>query len=156
MKKLSAILGALVLGACTTIGSGSGTLGADSQPVNFAWKSDYNDTSGTLSATLADGKVFSGPYVQATSETRTDDFAPMWNGWNYGWPDWRWGGRGLPLTSFTTEYSGRVLANLQASDGARMRCHFQLNNPPAGMKGGGQGHCEIKGGSTIDAVFPTT
>ena len=51
----------------------------------------------------------------------------MWVGWNYGWPDWTWGG--LPATAFTTQYSGRVMANLQSSDGKQ-------------------------GGSTVDAVIP--
>lgn len=60
------------------------------------------------------------------------------------------------MTSFTTLYSARVLANLQADDGERMRCHFVLNRPPAGMSGGGQGHCRIRGGGTVDAVFPAT
>src|SRR6266850_1045447 len=124
MKKLFAVLGAsLALGAvttaCTTMGTGTGSLGADDKPVSFAWKSTDGGTSGTMSATLADGKTFSGAYVQPTNTTRTDEFAPMWVGWNYGWPDWTWGG--LPATAFTTQYSGRVMANLQSSDGGRRR-----------------------------------
>ena len=155
MKKLFAVLGAsLALGACTTMGTGTGTIGENNKPVSFAWKSTDGGTSGTMSATLADGKTFSGPYVQPTNTTRTDEYAPMWVGWNYGWPDWTWGG--FPATAFTTQYSGRVMANLQSSDGKRMRCHFQLNNPSAGIAAGGQGHCQIKGGSTVDAVFAAT
>ena len=155
MKKLFAVLCAgLALGACTTMGTGTGSLGADNKPVNFAWQSTDGGTSGTMTATLADGKTFSGPYVQATSEARSDAFAPMWAGWNYGWPDWTWGD--MPMTSFSTVYSGRVMANLQATDGKRMRCHFQLNNPAAGMEAGGQGHCQLQGGGNIDAVFPAT
>jgi hypothetical protein len=35
-----------------------------------------------------------------------------------------------------------------------MRCRFDLNDPPSGMSGGGQGKCQVAGGATIDAVFP--
>jgi hypothetical protein len=143
-----------VLAACTTIGTGTGSFESDNQPVSFAWTSKDGGTSGTMSATLADGKVFSGPYLQVTSTARSDNFAPLWSGWDYGWPDLRWGGAGMPFTSFQTVYSGRVMANLQATDGKRMRCHFQLNNPSAGMEGGGQGQCQVQGGATVDAVFP--
>jgi hypothetical protein len=60
----------------------------------------------------------------------------------------------MPMTSFQTVYSGRVMANLQAADGKHMRCHFHLNNPSSGMEGGGQGQCQVQGGGAVDAVFP--
>ena len=152
MKRLFTTLCAgMVLGACTTMGTGSGTLGADNKPVSFSWKSTDGGTSGTMTATLAGGQIYSGPYLEVTSTARTDDFAPMWSGWNYGWPDWTWGS---PISSFQTVYSGRVMANLQATDGKHMRCHFQLNNPSSGMQGGGQGQCQVQGGGTVDAIFP--
>ena len=155
MKSSLAILCAsLVLGACTTIGTGTGTLGADNQPVNFAWTSTDGGTSGTMTATLADGSAFSGAYLQVTSTARNDDFAPMWSEWNYGWPDWQWAGAGMPISSFQTVYSGHVMANLQSTDGKHMRCDFYLNNPSSGMEGGGQGQCQVQGGATVDAVFP--
>lgn len=152
---IAALCVGLALGACTTMGTGTGTLGAGNKPVNFAWKSSDGGTSGTMTATLSDGSVFTGPYLQVTSTARNDDFAPMWSGWNYGWPDWQWAGAGMPISSFQTVYSGRVMANLQASDGKHLRCHFQLNNPSSGMQGGGQGQCQLQGGGTVDAVFPT-
>jgi hypothetical protein len=152
---IAALCVGLALGGCTTMGTGTGTLGAGNKPVNFAWKSSDGGTSGTMTATLSDGSVFTGPYLQVTSTARNDDFAPMWSGWNYGWPDWQWAGAGMPITSFQTVYSGRVMANLQASDGKHLRCHFQLNNPSSGMQGGGQGQCQVQGGGTVDAVFPT-
>jgi hypothetical protein len=34
-----------------------------------------------------------------------------------------------------------------------MRCHFNLNDPLAGMGGGGQGQCQLAGGATVDATF---
>jgi hypothetical protein len=158
MKRSVAILCAsFALAACTEMGSGSGSLESDNQPVSFAWKSKDGGTNGTMTATLASGQVFSGPYLQVTSDARTEDLAPLWGGWNYGRPDWTWG---RPTSSFeswpsfTTIYSGRVVANLQANDGKHLRCHFLLNDPTAGMRGGGQGQCQLKGAGTVDAVFP--
>ncbi len=69
-----------------------------------------------MSAALKDGQTFSGPYLQVTSTTRSQDFDPLWTGWEYGWGGW--GGFGpFPGTAFTTHYSGRVMANLQAAAG---------------------------------------
>ena len=147
-----ALLGAgVLLGACTTMGTGSGSLGA--KPVSFSWKSTDGGTTGTMSATVASGKTFSGPYLQVTKQARTEDFAPMWAGWGYGWRDWAWGPPSAD-TAFTTVYSNRVIANLKSDDGQRLRCHFNLNTPSDGMSGGGQGQCQLQNGGTVDAVFP--
>jgi hypothetical protein len=105
-----------------------------------------------MSATLAGGKTFSGPYLQVTKQARTEDFVPMWAGWGYGWSDWTWGAG--PNTAFSTVYSDRVMANLKSADGKRLRCHFNLNHPSDGMSAGGQGQCQLQGGGTVDAVFP--
>jgi hypothetical protein len=146
--------GALALGACTTMGSGTGSESPGNAPVAFAWKSTDGGTSGTMSATLADGKSFSGPYLEITSQARNEDFNPMWTGWQYGWNDWgAWGP--FPDSGYTTLYSGRVVANLQGPDAQRMRCRFNLNDPMGGMGGGGQGKCQL-GGKSVDAVFPSS
>ena len=65
------------------------------------------------------------------------------------WSDWQFG-----LNPITTTHSGKVVANLTGPDSQRMRCNFDLNNPIAGMGGGGQGKCQVAGGTTVDAVFP--
>jgi hypothetical protein len=150
---LTALLCAgIALSACTTMGTGTGSVSPGNAPVTFAWKSKDGGTRGTMSATLAGGDTFSGPYLQITSEARSQDFDPLWNGWNHGWGDWGFGGP-FPASAFTTVYSGRVLANLEAADGQRMRCQFHLNYPIAGMGGGGQGQCQLANGRTVDAVF---
>jgi hypothetical protein len=69
----------------------------------------------------------------------------MWWGWSTGWADWQ------PVN--TTNYSGNVVANLRGPGVQRMRCHFNLNDPLAGMGGGGQGQCQLAGGATVDATF---
>src|SRR5258706_8188582 len=143
---------AVALNACTTMGTGTGSVSPGNEPVTFSWKSTDGGVSGTMSAALKDGQTFSGPYLQVTSTTQSQAFQPLWTGWDYGW-----GGRGgfgpFPDTAFTTRYSGRVMANLQAADGQHMRCHFHLNQ---GMGGGGQGQCQLNGGRSVDALFPTS
>jgi hypothetical protein len=138
------------------MGNGTGTVSPGGEAVQFSWKSTDGGVSGTMSAALNDGQTFSGPYLQVTSTTQSQDFQPMWSGWEFGWHGWN--GMGpfgpFPETTSTTHYSGRVMANLQAADGQHMRCHFQLNHPDAGMGGGGQGQCQLKSGRSVDAVFP--
>jgi len=151
---LSALLcAAIALSACTTVGTGSGSVSPGGAPVTFAWKSTDGGTSGTMSATLADGQAFSGPYLQITHEVRREDFDPLRAGWDHGWNKWGGGWGPFPEAGFSTEYSGRVMANLQGSDAQRMRCRFHLNNAVEGMGGGGQGECQFSGGRTVAAVF---
>jgi hypothetical protein len=139
----------LFLGACTTLGTGSGSTSPGDQPVSFAWTSKDGGVTGTMSATLADGGAFTGPYLELTSISPNADLSPMWAGWgSLGWGDWQWG-----LDPVTTNYSGKVVANLQGPNAQRMRCRFDLNDPISGMGGGGQGKCQVAGGPTVDAVF---
>jgi hypothetical protein len=147
-----ALCAALALGACTTMGTGTGSVSPGNEPVKFSWKSTDGGISGTMSAALDNAQTFSGPYHQITKEARVDDLDPMWSGWQYGWNDWA--GWEPYSINFATVYSGRVMANLQAADGQHMRCRFNLNHPADGMGGGGQGACQLKSGRSVDAVFP--
>ena len=144
---------ALTLLACTTIGSGSGSLSPGNTPVAFAWTSKDGGNTGSMSATLGNGAPFNGPFLQVTSTVRTDAFEPMWRGWRRGWGDWGYWGS-YPYSEFATRYSGKVVANLNGPDSQQLRCRFHLNDAPAGMAGGGQGECQVTGGRTVDAVFP--
>jgi hypothetical protein len=145
----------LLLAGCSAAGTGSGAVEPGGAPVRLAWKSEDGGETGTMTATLPDGRTFSGPFTQVRSTARRESFAPFWNGWAPGWVDWPLMA-GQPVTEFVTVYSGRVIANLQSPDGQHMRCRFQLNKPDAGMRGGGQGQCRLADGRTIDAVFPAT
>ena len=155
------LLGAgIALGACTSMGSGTGFVGSGNEAVNFSWKSDDGSgTSGQMTATLADGKIFSGDYLELTHQTQTADLDPLWNGWdrgwNYGWNE-PFAGAEMPDFGSATQYSGRVLAKLRSADGEPMTCRFHLNVPSEGMAGGGQGKCDLKNGRSVDAVFPRT
>ena len=112
-----------------------------------------------MTATLADGKIYSGQFFQITTKTlRSIALAPLWDGWGgrRGWGGWGgWGYWGAdPSPDFITHYSGRVVANLAAPSGAHLRCRFQLVRPSEGMVGGGSGQCQLPDGTTIDATFP--
>jgi hypothetical protein len=103
------------------------------------------------------GATFEGQFVQVTQQTRSETMAPMWMGWNEGWGDWPyWSGPGLgvyDVTTFGRRYSGKVIANLRNVTGQYMRCRFDMNEPAAGMAGGGQGECQLSGGRRVDAVI---
>jgi len=78
LKTMTAILCAgIALSACTTMGSGSGSVSPGGEAVKFSWKSTDGGVSGTMSAALKDGQTFSGPYLQVTSTTRSQDFDPL-------------------------------------------------------------------------------
>jgi hypothetical protein len=145
----------LALTACAgpQTGGGSGTLETPTggAPVAFSWRSDDGGQSGTMAARLGD-RDFSGPFFQIRQEGRRRVLDPLWTGWSPGWGDWRYFGP-VPADEFVTFYSGKVVANLSSSDGGRMRCRFHLANPGAGMGGGGQGECQLKGDGMIDATF---
>jgi len=122
-------------------GNGVGSTASGADPVSFSWKSS-DSVSGTMSATLADGKTYSGQFFQITKDTTVNSVQPLWSGWSPGWGMWgggweNWGA--APSTSFVTHYSGRVVANLGAPRGEHMRCKFQLAHPSDGMAGGGRG-----------------
>ena len=69
---LSTLVATAMVAACTSMGSGSGTLAQDRNGVAFAWDSKDGGITGKMSATLIDGASFSGPFVQITSTPRDD------------------------------------------------------------------------------------
>ncbi len=145
---------ALVAG-CATMGTGTGATPSGADPVQFSWKSS-DSVSGTMDATLSDGKTYSGQFFQITKNTTVDSIGPLWSGWHSRWRGY--GGWGYwdaaPSTGFITHYSGKVVANLGAPGGDHMRCRFQLAHPSEGMAGGGRGQCQLPDGNSIDATFP--
>lgn len=136
---------------CATSGGGTGTLETGkregSEPVVFQWSAAPDATHGTIEAELADGRDFSGQFLQVTSETEGTDLEPYWGG--------MWGGPWYGMaddTAFVREYTGRVIAQLRGPDGEHMRCHFQLADPEAGPQSGGMGDCELSTGERIEDV----
>jgi hypothetical protein len=157
MNKSWLLLAPLALAACQTqtAGTGAGNVRGTQKPVAFTWQST-DDDSGGITATFGSGRVFKGSYFQITSDTRVDSLDPLWDGWGapYRSGDWRYWDRDEE-SGFYKTYSGRVLANLRASDGERMRCRFDLLSPSRGMAGGGEGRCQLSESSReINAEFP--
>jgi hypothetical protein len=161
---IAAALGSAALAGCSTLSSGMGggdlvANGAAAQPVMLSWQSHDGGISGTMAATLPDA-TYEGQFVQITQQTRQESVAPMWMGWNAGWGDWPYySGPSLGMVDMTTfgrNYSGKVIANLRNPAGQYMRCRFDMNEPAAGMAGGGQGECQLGGGRRIDAVINRT
>ncbi|MFO0583324.1 MAG: hypothetical protein U0229_13725 [Anaeromyxobacter sp.] len=148
----------LAAAGCATVatGTGAGTLtreGANAGQVAFAWRSEDGGQTGRLAATLADGRRFEGPFFQITRSVDRTRWDAMWAGWDYGWRGWRRGWAPLPEVDHATTYSGRVVANLAAPDGTRMRCKLQLQSPRSGLSGGGEGVCQVRGDGTVDVTL---
>jgi hypothetical protein len=159
MKKLIfTSLAVLALAACETpngAGTGSGNVRGTQKPVAFTWESE-GDKSGDITATFNSGRVFTGEYVQISRDVRSESLDPLWNGWDRpsnanAWRYWSASSR----SEFVRENSGRVLANLHDDKGEYMRCRFTLISPERGMKGGGEGRCQLSdSGKEINAEFP--
>jgi hypothetical protein len=142
----------IALSACTSMGTGVGSVSPGGEPVAFAWKSTNGGTTGTMTATLDGRQTFTGPYAQITKEVQNPDAGPMNAPYPFGSAEWD-GWEAFENPAFVTEYLNRVVAHLQSADGHRMRCRFNLNTPLEGMPGGGRGECQLDNGRSIDAVF---
>jgi hypothetical protein len=157
-KLIFTSLAVLALAACETpngAGTGSGNVRGTQKPVAFTWESE-GDKSGDITATFNSGRVFTGEYVQISRDVRSESLDPLWNGWDRprnanAWRYWSASSR----SEFVRENTGRVLANLHDDKGEYMRCRFTLINPERGMKGGGEGRCQLSdSGKEINAEFP--
>ena len=121
------------LGACASTGTGMGTVASSGEPVTFAWQGK-DPANGTLTATLADGRTFSGTFTQ---------LAPR--GYLGGWVK--------DTKDYGDRYSERLAARLQAGDGSTMGCLFQLDNFVGGIGEGAKGECRLED-QTIQATIP--
>jgi hypothetical protein len=148
---LGAVLVAAALAGCTTSGVGVGQSVSGNVTATFTWKAE-TASRGTMTASLSDGSVYTGPFFQITRETTVEDLGPLWVGWanRWRWRGWDFWG---PTQEVITHYTGKVLANLQGP-GGYMRCQFALASPSTGMAGGGAGQCQLPSGTVIDATFP--
>lgn len=154
------------LGAgCRHSGAGKGdlqsapapTTGAETSKgsVAFIWKSKSDPSQGKIEATLADGRRFTGEYLQMTHTATETAITPYWNAWTapaWGPPGFGYGGPAT-ATAFVTEYSGQVLAHLREAHGQKMRCRFVLKHPDRGVTDGASGDCQL---STGESVFGAT
>lgn len=140
----------LLAAACTTTGTGTAESPSGAVTGTFSWKASSPDR-GDMTAMLSNGQTYQGQFFQITRDTTIDTLGPLWTGWRR---PGRWGGWGYwdAGPSFVTQYTGKVVANLQGP-GGYMRCRFTLNRSSAGMSGGGDGQCQQPGGGIIHASF---
>src|ERR1700677_2192996 len=132
---------------CPPTGTGESSAVPATNPVKFSWTSSGN-VSGSMTATLANGETFTGRFFQITSSL-TDELGPQGPIWHQ---------EGLydvgPELQYVAHYTGRVVADLSRSDGAQIRCRFELMTPVDGMAGGARGECQLPDGPSVDAQFP--
>lgn len=141
----------LASGCAVATGTGIGFSGDGETAATFAWSSD-DGVHGQMTALLADGSYYDGPFFQITRETTFEETAPLWRGWE-GHGGWRGWPEEDAQARIAITYTGTVLANLKAASGARMRCRFALARPRVGMSGGGFGRCQLSDGAVINADF---
>ncbi len=146
-----ASIAALAVSACAITSDGlelSPEAEAGQPFVTADWRSS-DDLSGTMTVSVSDGRVFTGPYVWITAETQAALLEPLWQGWSadHGWRHWQ------PGPDFVNHYRGEILASLHAANGERLRCRFRSLNRASGMSGGGHSACQFSDGSTFDASF---
>lgn len=151
MRKM-ALIGSILLAACSHSGHGQGELvapagSAGAEPtaegvVRFEWQSGSDESHGDIRATLPGGRTFAGEYLQLRADSQTDTMGTHLV--RRTLPEWArdpWFGeepRYLPSGS-----SDRVVAHLTGPDGVQMRCRFTLENAEAGMDDGGEGSCQL-------------
>jgi hypothetical protein len=129
-------------------GASAGQEGAREGTAQFAWHSGADASQGEIQATLPDGRLFSGKYLQVRSTTEVNTAGLYYSAWSGpGWAGGPWYG-GAP-GGFVTEYSGQAVALLDSADGTQMRCKFALNTPERGMAGGGMGTCQLSDNEEI-------
>jgi hypothetical protein len=144
-----------ILISCKSTGVGEGASESGDVRAQFTWQ-QTEPSSGTLTATLTgrsgSTETYQGKFYQITSNSEIDTLSPLWHPWHPGWGGWAyWDPE--PTQALVTHYTGHVLANLAGPAGKRIRCQFQLIRADEGMKGGGQGRCQLASGKTISADF---
>jgi hypothetical protein len=160
-QTLSITFGCLAA-ACSTTGTAVGELkepGGGQESVTLVWKSDASDPDrGRISGSLPDGTHFAGRYFEVIHTASTDTYAPAWDGWSPYWSEWAapWSSEHVEAydwPAFVRVYTGKVIANLSSDDHAkRLRCRFTIQDPRAGLVGGGSGDCQVSTGEEIAQV----
>jgi len=131
-----------------------------SQEIPFSFESE-TPSRGRMSTTLGDGgEMFHGSYLRLEAAAKDDLVVRIYDGWSgseweawQGGPEGEWAVTGITLDAFTRFYSGRMVATLDGNQGHSMRCQFRLNEPRAGLTGGGTGICQVSDGGRLSLRF---
>jgi hypothetical protein len=156
LMSTSLLIVAVTLAGCKSTGTGSGESGTGDVKATFMWQ-ETGPSQGNLRATViypgGNSEVYDGKFYQVTRDSRIETLGGLWDPWYPAWGGWAFWGP-APTESFVQHYTGHVLANLSGPQGQRMRCQFQLLRADEGMKGGGEGQCQLSSGQNIRADFP--
>ena len=104
-----------------------------------------------------DGDAYRGRYLVVSPNSPVYEVQPLTAVWQSVWqtgrrtlePDpWLAGSDGA--RSFIRRYDGHAVAEL-SSGASAMRCRFRLARPGRGLRGGGDGECQLGDGSEIRA-----
>jgi hypothetical protein len=133
----------------TMRGEFSGPGGAPARPVALNYQSDRSGDRGTLSLTLPDGEMFSGRYVAVGSA----GIGPAAPGTDLNFSEINWDNTADQWSFDQPSDTDKLVALLEGNRGGRIRCRFTLVYPPGGLKDGGTGLCQVKGGERIDVKF---
>ena len=149
----------LLLGACTTMGTGGGDMKlahGGMAPVQLKWTSTDGGIDGQMQVALPDA-TYKGRFFQITQQIDRQQLMPLWDGWHEAWGGWDYWGYGddgpFGVQQFITRYTGKVVANLADPAGRHLRCRLHLMAPARGMAGGGEGECQLAGGGIVHARF---
>ena len=127
--------------------------------VVFVWTSGDDSLSGRLKTKLPDGESFEGRYHEITKTATVSEYDDVYDAWYadpWTGPTWYWGGTWPyydTVEEFITRNTGKVVATLDGDRGDKMRCHFTLDDPDRGIKGGGTGECQLSNGERITSRF---
>jgi len=146
------MVGLAALTACQMSNANSPPLRSGAKSlVTIAWSAD-DEESGALTATLPDGRVFRGPYLRIARSMPPSRLDPLLEGWATPWNFWVYWERPYAI-AFANYYHGRLLANLKAEAGDRLRCNFALARASKTPTGGERGVCQFADGRLVEAAF---
>ena len=119
----------------------------------------WSHEGGTLHTVFPDGERFYGNYLRLSDGTSEKWVQPIYMGWTqpmwgavgFG-PNGAWesGGAGVPMLEWKRNYTGKVVASLSGNRSHAIRCQLELDDPDAGLLGGGHGQCQVSTGAVID------
>ncbi len=124
-------------------GSMRGMIRQDGHAVNI----QFDDTGfgyGKLSATLPDGEIFEGKFVEESSTGLVTGFGTAKSGVSTA--------HGTTF-AVVEGYSGNIEGVLFGNKGHTMKCHFRAVDSSMGLPSGGVGMCEVSDGRVIDVQF---
>jgi len=134
--------------------------GAAPVELTFGFESGtWSHEGGTIHTVFPDGERFSGNYLRLADGTSEKWIQPIYMGWTQPvWGSvgfgpngaWDYAGAAAPMLEWKRNYTGKVVASLSGNRGHEIRCQLHVDDPDAGLLGGGRGHCQVSTGAVIE------